>query len=138
MIDFVGAGPGAPDLITKRGAELLAKADLVIYAGSLVNPALLGLTKPGCRILNSAGMTLPQVVEELSRAEAAGMRSARAARGAQALRWTADPASFLNSCARCASKLQASRESLPTWSSPTRRFATCAPAFHRPRTNSSR
>lgn len=77
MIDFVGAGPGAPDLITKRGAELLAKADLVIYAGSLVNPALLGLTKPGCRILNSAGMTLPQVVEELSRAEAAGLRSVR-------------------------------------------------------------
>ena len=77
MIDFVGAGPGAPDLITRRGAELLAKADLVIYAGSLVNPALLGLTKPGCRILNSAGMTLPQVVEELSRAEAAGLRSVR-------------------------------------------------------------
>ena len=77
MIDFVGAGPGAPDLITRRGAELLAKADLVIYAGSLVNPALLGLTKPGCRILNSAEMTLPQVVEELSRAEAAGLRSVR-------------------------------------------------------------
>ena len=77
MIDFVGAGPGAPDLITRRGAELLSKADLVIYAGSLVNPALLGLTKPGCRILNSAEMTLPQVVEELTKAEAAGLASVR-------------------------------------------------------------
>jgi len=48
MVHFVGAGPGAPDLITRRGAALLADADCIIYAGSLVNPALLGLAKPGC------------------------------------------------------------------------------------------
>ena len=43
MVHFVGAGPGAPDLITRRGAALLQTADCIIYAGSLVNPALLGL-----------------------------------------------------------------------------------------------
>ena len=48
MVHFVGAGPGAPDLITQRGAALLQGADCIIYAGSLVNPALLGLAKPGC------------------------------------------------------------------------------------------
>ena len=46
MVHFVGAGPGAPDLITRRGAALLQEADCIIYAGSLVNPALLGLAKP--------------------------------------------------------------------------------------------
>ena len=61
MVHFVGAGPGAPDLITRRGAALLADADCIIYAGSLVNPALLGLAKPGCAIYNSAEMTLEQV-----------------------------------------------------------------------------
>ena len=45
MIHFVGAGPGAPDLITRRGAALLQAADCIIYAGSLVNPALLGLAR---------------------------------------------------------------------------------------------
>ena len=49
MIHFVGAGPGAPDLITLRGAELLKRADVVIYAGSLVNPVLLGLCREDCR-----------------------------------------------------------------------------------------
>ena len=62
MIHFVGAGPGAPDLLTLRGAELLKNADCVIYAGSLVNPALLAMTKENCRILNSASMTLEQVL----------------------------------------------------------------------------
>lgn len=50
-VHFVGAGPGAPDLITRRGAALLQEADCIIYAGSLVNPALLGLAKPGVRRL---------------------------------------------------------------------------------------
>ena len=58
MVHFVGAGPGAPDLITQRGAALLQTADCIIYAGSLVNPALLGLAKPDCVIYNSAEMTL--------------------------------------------------------------------------------
>lgn len=72
MVHFVGAGPGAPDLITLRGAALLQTADCIIYAGSLVNPALLGLAKAGCRICNSAEMTLEQVLAEMEKAEAAG------------------------------------------------------------------
>ena len=52
MIHFVGAGPGAPDLITIRGQKLLAKADVIIYAGSLVNPALLEVKKPECAVYN--------------------------------------------------------------------------------------
>jgi precorrin-4/cobalt-precorrin-4 C11-methyltransferase len=63
MIHFVGAGPGAPDLITVRGMRLLNIADAVIYAGSLVNPALLDYAKPGCEIFNSAVMTLDEVLE---------------------------------------------------------------------------
>ena len=63
MVHFVGAGPGAPDLITLRGADLLRKADRVIYAGSLVNPELLSYARPGCRVYNSAELTLEQVVD---------------------------------------------------------------------------
>jgi precorrin-4/cobalt-precorrin-4 C11-methyltransferase len=62
MIYFIGAGPGAVDLITVRGKEKLEQAEIVIYAGSLVNPGLLEYTKPGCRIYNSAKMTLEEVV----------------------------------------------------------------------------
>jgi precorrin-4/cobalt-precorrin-4 C11-methyltransferase len=61
MVHFVGAGCGAPDLITVRGAELLKRAEVVIYAGSLVNPALLGLCQEGCLVYNSAEMTLEEV-----------------------------------------------------------------------------
>ncbi len=61
MIHFVGAGCGAPDLITLRGADLLKKADIVIYTGSLINPALLGMCKEDCVLYNSANMTLEQV-----------------------------------------------------------------------------
>ena len=50
MVHFVGAGSGAPDLITVRGQRLLAEADVIIYAGSLVNPALLEYKKDGCRV----------------------------------------------------------------------------------------
>ena len=61
MVHFVGAGPGAPDLITVRGKELLEKADIIIYAGSLVNPALLNYAKDDAKIYNSAEMTLEEV-----------------------------------------------------------------------------
>ncbi|HIZ90457.1 MAG: precorrin-4 C(11)-methyltransferase [Mucispirillum sp.] len=62
MVYFVGAGPGAVDLITIRGAELLKKADVIIYAGSLVNPELLQYAKKECVIYNSATMTLEEVI----------------------------------------------------------------------------
>ena len=77
MVHFVGAGPGAPDLITGGGAALLADADCIIYAGSLVNPALLGLAKPGCAIYNSAEMTLEQVLDTIRAAEKAGGTTVR-------------------------------------------------------------
>lgn len=69
MVHFVGAGPGAPDLITQRGASLLERADVVIYAGSLVNPALLGLCREDCSIYNSAEMTLEQVLAVMKEAK---------------------------------------------------------------------
>lgn len=69
MVHFVGAGPGAPDLITVRGRDLLGQADVVIYAGSLVNPKLLEGTKAGCRIYDSSRMTLEQVAEVILEAE---------------------------------------------------------------------
>ena len=77
MVHFVGAGPGAPDLITRRGAALLQEADCIIYAGSLVNPALLGLAKPECAVYNSAEMTLEQVLDVMRRVEAAGGTTVR-------------------------------------------------------------
>lgn len=77
MIHFVGAGCGAPDLITVRGARLLSEADIVIYAGSLVNPALLEYTKPGCEIHDSAYMTLEEVLDVMKKAEAAGRTTVR-------------------------------------------------------------
>ena len=69
MIHFVGAGPGAVDLITVRGQKFLEQADVVIYAGSLVNPELLKSTKEGCRIYNSAKMTLEEVLDVMMDAE---------------------------------------------------------------------
>lgn len=65
MIYFVGAGSGAVDLITVRGQKLLQQADVVIYAGSLVNPELLTLCKEGVQVYNSANMTLEQVIEQM-------------------------------------------------------------------------
>ena len=77
MVHFVGAGSGNADLITVRGARLLGEADVVIYAGSLVNPELLTYTKEGCRIYNSAEMTLEEVIAEIERAEEAGLTTVR-------------------------------------------------------------
>lgn len=69
MIHFVGAGPGAEDLITVRGKRLLQEADVIIYAGSLVNPALLKAAKVECKIYNSAYMTLEEVISVMEQAE---------------------------------------------------------------------
>lgn len=77
MIHFVGAGPGAEDLITVRGQKLLKEADVVIYAGSLVNPGLLKMTKEGCAIHNSAVMTLEEVIAVMEQAEQKGLTTVR-------------------------------------------------------------
>lgn len=77
MIHFVGAGSGVADLITVRGAKLLQEADVVIYAGSLVNPELLKYTKAGCTIHNSAVMTLEEVIAVMENAEKKGLMTVR-------------------------------------------------------------
>ena len=77
MVHFVGAGCGAVDLITVRGARLLREADVVIYAGSLVNPDLLKDCKEGCEIYNSATMTLEETTAVIVAAEAAGKTTVR-------------------------------------------------------------
>ena len=77
MVHFVGAGSGAPDLITLRGARLLGEADVVIYAGSLVNPELLTLTKPGCEVHDSAKLTLEEVIALVEAAERMGKTTVR-------------------------------------------------------------
>lgn len=69
MVYFVGAGPGAPDLITVRGMHLLQKADVIIYAGSLVNPELLSYAKEDCEVYNSAKMTLEEVLSVMENAD---------------------------------------------------------------------
>lgn len=77
MVHFVGAGSGAPDLITLRGARFLGEADVVIYAGSLVNPELLTLTKPGCELHDSAKLTLEEVIALVEAAERMGKTTVR-------------------------------------------------------------
>lgn len=77
MIHFVGAGSGAPDLITIRGKKFLEEADIIIYAGSLVNPQLLDYAKEGCQIYNSAKMTLEEVLDVMREAEKAEKMTVR-------------------------------------------------------------
>jgi len=69
---FVGAGPGDPELITVKGQRLLGQADIIIYAGSLVNPALLSLAKNGAAIYNSASMTLDEVIAVMEQGVSGG------------------------------------------------------------------
>ena len=72
MVYFVGAGCGAKDLITVRGMNLLGEADVIIYAGSLVNPELLEYAKENAEIHNSALMTLEEIIDVIKAAEACG------------------------------------------------------------------
>ena len=69
MVHFVGAGPGAPDLITIRGKQYLEEADVIIYAGSLVNPKLLEYSKDICTIYNSAKMNLDEVIDVMKQGD---------------------------------------------------------------------
>ena len=77
MVHFVGAGCGAADLITIRGAQMLGEADVVIYAGSLVNPELLAYTKKACEIYDSARLTLEEVLDIMKKAEEEGKMTVR-------------------------------------------------------------
>jgi len=74
---FIGAGPGDPELITLKGARIVQEADLVIYAGSLVNPAVLRGVKPGCAVYDSAAMTLEEITALMLRAVSRGETVAR-------------------------------------------------------------
>jgi len=72
MVHFVGAGPGAVDLITERGMELLKQRDVIIYAGSLINPEILNYAGDGAVIYNSAQMTLEEIIEVIKKADKDG------------------------------------------------------------------
>ncbi len=85
MIHFVGAGPGAPDLISVRGARLIEEADVIIYAGSLVNPDVLQNRKKECVVHDSAYMTLEQVIEVMRQAHAENKELVRLHTGDQSL-----------------------------------------------------
>jgi len=76
-VHFIGAGPGAADLITLRGRDLIAASPVCLYAGSLVPEALLAHCPPGARIVNTAPLSLDQIMEEMSTATAAGQDVAR-------------------------------------------------------------
>ena len=77
MVNFVGAGCGAADLITVRGKSLIERADVIVYAGSLVNPQLLEYAKKDCQIHNSAYMTLEQVIDVIKAVEHEGKMTVR-------------------------------------------------------------
>jgi precorrin-4/cobalt-precorrin-4 C11-methyltransferase len=77
MIHFIGAGPGAPDLITLRGRDLIARCPVCLYAGSLVPEALLAYCPPGARVVDTAPMSLDEIVAELADAHAKGLDVAR-------------------------------------------------------------
>ena len=77
MVHFVGAGPGAKDLITMRGKRLLEEADLVVYAGSLVNKELLEYAKDGCRFVDSAPLSLEEIIEIIKNAADDGLSIVR-------------------------------------------------------------
>ncbi|ADL51967.1 precorrin-4 C(11)-methyltransferase [Clostridium cellulovorans] len=77
MVYFIGAGPGDPELITVKGKKIIDTADVIIYAGSLVNKDVFKDSKPDAIVYNSASMTLEQVIEVMKKAEAEGKVTAR-------------------------------------------------------------
>ncbi len=85
MVSFIGAGPGDPELMTIKGKRLIDSADIIIYAGSLVNPKVLADAKKDARIFNSAGMTLEEVLDVMQKGEAAGKKVVRVHTGDPAI-----------------------------------------------------
>lgn len=85
MVHFIGAGPGDPELLTIKGKRLIDEADVIIYAGSLVNPAVLKDVKKGAAIYNSAGMTLEEVIGVIKEAEEQGKQAVRVHTGDPAI-----------------------------------------------------
>ncbi len=77
MVHFVGAGPGAVDLITIRGQKYIEEADVIIYAGSLVNPELLSKARPDCQVYDSAKLSLDEVIDIFKDAEKSGEMTVR-------------------------------------------------------------
>lgn len=86
MVSFIGAGPGDPELLTIKGKKIIDEADVIIYAGSLVNPEVLSDAKKGAKIYNSATMNLDEVIAVMKEAEEKGLKVARV--------HTGDPAIF--------------------------------------------
>ncbi len=76
-VHFIGAGPGAPDLLTLRGRDLIAASPVCLYAGSLIPQAILGHCPPGGRVVNTAPMSLDEIMAEITRAHAEGHDIAR-------------------------------------------------------------
>ena len=76
-VHFIGAGPGAPDLLTLRGRDIIARCPVCLYAGSLVPEAILGHCPPGARIVNTAPLDLDQIIAEIRLAHDAGQDVAR-------------------------------------------------------------
>lgn len=85
MVHFIGAGSGDPELLTIKGKKLIDEADVIIYAGSLVNPAVLKDAKKGAAIYNSAGMTLEEVIGVIKEAEEQGKQAVRVHTGDPAI-----------------------------------------------------
>jgi precorrin-4/cobalt-precorrin-4 C11-methyltransferase len=76
-VHFIGAGPGAPDLLTLRGRDLIAASPVCLYAGSLIPESILSHCPPGCRIVNTAPLSLDEIMTEIQVAHAAGQDVAR-------------------------------------------------------------
>lgn len=84
-VHFIGAGPGAPDLITVRGRDLIRRCPVVLYAGSLVPEAVVAEAPAGARVIDTAPMTLDAIIDEMVAADAAGHDVARVHSGDPAL-----------------------------------------------------
>ena len=85
MVYFIGAGPGGPELLTIKGKKIIDRADVIIYAGSLVNPQVMADRKPEAVLYDSAGMHLDQVIAVMEQAEKEGLPTARVHTGDPAI-----------------------------------------------------